>query len=89
MPAQPDGAERVESNMGSLAATLDYDAELMVRVKEGDGACFDVLLEKVLQTTGDEPFLVVSGQQRDHARNCPSHEAQISPNLTGPCAKRS
>jgi RNA polymerase sigma-70 factor (ECF subfamily) len=46
MPAQPDGAERVESHMGSLAATLDYDAELMVRVKEGDGACFDVLLEK-------------------------------------------
>jgi RNA polymerase sigma-70 factor (ECF subfamily) len=46
MPAQPDGAERVESNMGSLAATLDYDAELMVRVKEGDGASFDVLLEK-------------------------------------------
>jgi RNA polymerase sigma-70 factor (ECF subfamily) len=32
--------------MGSLAATLDYDAELMVRVKEGDGASFDVLLEK-------------------------------------------
>src|ERR1700682_2971682 len=46
MPAQPDGAERVESHMGSLAATLDYDAELMVRVKEGDGACFGVLLEK-------------------------------------------
>src|ERR1700731_2597151 len=46
MPAQPDGSERVESNMGSLAATLDYDAELMVRVKEGDGACFGVLLEK-------------------------------------------
>src|ERR1700674_824302 len=46
MPAQPDGAERVEPHMGSLAATLDYDAELMVRVKEGDGACFGVLLEK-------------------------------------------
>jgi RNA polymerase sigma-70 factor (ECF subfamily) len=46
MPTQPNGAERVESNMGSLAAALDYDAELMVRVKEGDGACFGVLLEK-------------------------------------------
>ena len=46
MAAQPDGAERVESNMGSFAATLDYDAELMVRVKEGDGASFGVLLEK-------------------------------------------
>ncbi|HUI80990.1 MAG TPA: sigma-70 family RNA polymerase sigma factor [Bryobacteraceae bacterium] len=32
--------------MGSLAAALDYDAELMVRVKEGDGASFAVLLEK-------------------------------------------
>jgi RNA polymerase sigma-70 factor, ECF subfamily len=32
--------------MGGLAATLDFDAELMVRVKEGDGASFAVLLEK-------------------------------------------
>jgi RNA polymerase sigma-70 factor (ECF subfamily) len=32
--------------MGGLAATLDYDAELMVRVKDGDGASFTVLLEK-------------------------------------------
>jgi len=32
--------------MGGLAATLDYDAELMVRVKKGDGASFTVLLEK-------------------------------------------
>jgi len=32
--------------MGSLAAALDYDAQLMVRVKEGDGASFAVLLEK-------------------------------------------
>jgi RNA polymerase sigma-70 factor, ECF subfamily len=46
MPPQPDGAERVESNMGGLAATLDYDAELMIRVKEGDGASFGVLLDK-------------------------------------------
>jgi RNA polymerase sigma-70 factor, ECF subfamily len=29
-----------------MAATLDYDAELMLRVKEGDGASFGVLLEK-------------------------------------------
>lgn len=27
-------------------ATLEYDAELMLRVKEGDNASFDVLLEK-------------------------------------------
>ncbi len=32
--------------MGAAAATLDFDAELMLRVKEGDGASFGVLLEK-------------------------------------------
>ena len=32
--------------MGSVAATLDYDAQLMVRVKAGDGASFGLLLEK-------------------------------------------
>ena len=32
--------------MGGIAATLDYDAQLMVRVKEGDGASFGLLLEK-------------------------------------------
>jgi RNA polymerase sigma-70 factor (ECF subfamily) len=31
--------------MGAAAA-LDYDAELMLRVKEGDAASFDVLLQK-------------------------------------------
>jgi RNA polymerase sigma-70 factor (ECF subfamily) len=29
-----------------MAAALDYDAELMLRVKEGDGASFGLLLEK-------------------------------------------
>jgi len=29
-----------------MAMTLDYDAELMLRVKDGDGASFGVLLEK-------------------------------------------
>ena len=38
--------QRVKTDMGALAATLDYDAELMLRVKEGDGASFGVLLEK-------------------------------------------
>jgi RNA polymerase sigma-70 factor (ECF subfamily) len=38
--------ERVKSDMGSMAATLDFDAELMLRVKEGDGASFTILLEK-------------------------------------------
>jgi len=32
--------------MGALAASLDFDAELMLRVKEGDGASFGKLLEK-------------------------------------------
>jgi len=32
--------------MGGAAATLDYDAELMLRVKDGDGASFGLLLGK-------------------------------------------
>lgn len=32
--------------MAGVAATLDYDAELMLRVKEGDGVSFGLLLEK-------------------------------------------
>jgi len=43
----------VETHMGAAAIAavaaigmLDYDAELMLRVKDGDGACFGVLLEK-------------------------------------------
>ena len=32
--------------MGGAAAALDFDAELMLRVKEGDGASFGVLLDK-------------------------------------------
>src|SRR5215831_8766867 len=38
--------ERVQSSVGCFAATLDYDAELMLRVKEGDDASFGLLLEK-------------------------------------------
>jgi len=32
--------------MGGASAALDYDAELMFRVKEGDGTSFALLLEK-------------------------------------------
>jgi len=32
--------------MGVAAAALDYDAELMLRVKDGDGVSFGLLLEK-------------------------------------------
>src|ERR1041385_2076964 len=38
--------ERVQRNMAGAAAALDYDAELMLRVKDGDGASFGVLLDK-------------------------------------------
>src|SRR5712692_12092495 len=38
--------DRVHSDIGGAAAALDYDAELMLRVKEGDGASFGVLLNK-------------------------------------------
>jgi RNA polymerase sigma-70 factor (ECF subfamily) len=39
-------AERVKPDMGGAAAALDLDAELMLRVKEGDGSSFGVLLDK-------------------------------------------
>ncbi len=39
-------SERVKKDMAGLAATMDYDAELMLRVKDGDSASFSVLLEK-------------------------------------------
>src|SRR5438105_9783763 len=39
-------AERVKKDMGAALAALDFDAELMLRVKEGDGASFGILLEK-------------------------------------------
>jgi RNA polymerase sigma-70 factor, ECF subfamily len=38
--------QRVEKSMAGAAAALDYDAELMLRVKDGDGASFAVLLDK-------------------------------------------
>jgi RNA polymerase sigma-70 factor, ECF subfamily len=46
MKTQPPVNERVKANMGAMAATLDFDAELMLRVKDGDGASFSILLEK-------------------------------------------
>ena len=39
-------SERVKKDMAGLAAAIDYDAELMLRVKDGDSASFGVLLEK-------------------------------------------
>jgi RNA polymerase sigma-70 factor, ECF subfamily len=39
-------AERVSKDVGAATAALDYDAELMLRVKDGDGGSFAILLEK-------------------------------------------
>jgi RNA polymerase sigma-70 factor (ECF subfamily) len=39
-------AEWVKTGIGTAAAALDFDAELMLRVKAGDDASFGVLLEK-------------------------------------------
>src|SRR5215212_1653263 len=39
-------AKGVQTGMGGAVTALDYDAELMLRVKHGDGASFGVLLEK-------------------------------------------
>jgi RNA polymerase sigma-70 factor (ECF subfamily) len=38
--------ERVKSSVGVMAAAMDLDAELMLRVKEGDHASFGLLLDK-------------------------------------------
>src|SRR3954462_2942844 len=38
--------ERVQQSMAGAVAALDYDAELMLRVRDGDAASFGVLLEK-------------------------------------------
>ena len=43
---QPRAFERVNGSVAVVAAALDYDAELMLRVKDGDGASFGLLLEK-------------------------------------------
>jgi RNA polymerase sigma-70 factor, ECF subfamily len=38
--------ERVDTFVGVAAATMDFDAELMLRVKDGDAASFGLLLDK-------------------------------------------
>ncbi len=43
---QPLMPKWVNTNMGGVTAALDYDAELMLRVKDGDGTSFAALLEK-------------------------------------------
>jgi RNA polymerase sigma-70 factor, ECF subfamily len=38
--------ERVQSDIGTASVLLDFDTELMLRVKDGDGASFNALIEK-------------------------------------------
>ena len=45
VPPQPYGSTGVETNMMAVAA-LERDAELMLRVREGDSASFALLLER-------------------------------------------
>ena len=44
-PPQPSANERVSTDMTAVAA-LEHDAELMLRVREGDSASFALLLER-------------------------------------------
>src|SRR4029077_12711990 len=53
--------QRVNGVMGAAAA-LDYDAELMLRVKDGDGASFALLLEKYRASVTH--FLYRMGQEQ-------------------------
>ena len=46
MSAQHFAAAGVSKGVGVAAITLDCDADLMLRVKDGDGASFAILLEK-------------------------------------------
>src|SRR5713226_3345671 len=45
VPAQPSWNARANSNMAAVAA-LERDAELMLRVRDGDQASFGVLLQR-------------------------------------------
>ncbi len=40
------GLDRVHTSVGVATAAIDFDAELMLRVKEGDSASFGLLLDK-------------------------------------------
>lgn len=46
MSAQPSLPERVSQHMAALASPLERDAELMLRVREGDESSFATLLDR-------------------------------------------
>jgi RNA polymerase sigma-70 factor (ECF subfamily) len=45
LPPQPSSAERVRTNV-TVAAAIEFDAQLMLRVRQGDSTSFALLLEK-------------------------------------------
>jgi RNA polymerase sigma-70 factor (ECF subfamily) len=45
LPPQPSAAERVRTNVAVVAA-IEFDAQLMLRVRQGDSTSFALLLEK-------------------------------------------
>jgi RNA polymerase sigma-70 factor (ECF subfamily) len=51
----------VKADMGAAAA-LDYDAELMLRVKDGDGASFALLLDKYRASVSHFLYRMVQDQ---------------------------
>jgi RNA polymerase sigma-70 factor (ECF subfamily) len=55
-------SERVKPDMGGALAALDFDAELMLRVREGDGASFGVLLNKHRSSVVHFLFRMVQNQ---------------------------
>jgi RNA polymerase sigma-70 factor, ECF subfamily len=55
-------SERVQSVVGVLAAALDCDTELMVRVRDGDSASFGILLEKYRSPVVHFLFRMVQNQ---------------------------
>src|ERR1035437_7325490 len=55
-------AEWVKTGIGTTATALDFDADLMIRVKEGDGASFGVLLEKHRSSVVDFLYRMVQHQ---------------------------
>lgn len=46
LPAQPSATERVRKDMAASVVTLERDAELMLRVRDGDSTSFALLLER-------------------------------------------
>ena len=55
-------SEWVKPDVGVMAAAIDFDAELMLRVKEGDSASFGLLLDKYRSSVVHFLFRMVQNQ---------------------------